>query len=203
MAFKQHATAASNRCGAGVPQLPDTLLIELIVDGDKDAFGTLYLRHHDYVLRVIMRHLNNVAMAEEVVNEVFLEVWRTAKHFAAKSQVTTWLMGIARHRAISATRRRSEEPLDDRAAAGLEDEADDALICVQKRERSDILQKCLQQLPQTQREVIDLIYYQDKSVGEAARSIGIPAATVRTRMFYARGRIADLLQREGIDHSYI
>lgn len=204
MTSTKHATAALTGCGATVSaQVPDKVLIKSIIDGDNDAFAMLYRRHHDYVLRVVMRHVNNIAVAEEVANDVFIEVWRTAKQFAGKSQVTTWLMGIARHRAISALRRRSEAPLDDRAAAALEDPADDGLQYVEKRERSDILRECLMQLPRTQRDVIDLVYFQDKSVDEAARSIGIPCATVRTRMFYARGRIADLLAREGINRPYL
>jgi RNA polymerase sigma-70 factor (ECF subfamily) len=203
MTSRRLATAASIRCGDVSTQLPDKVLIRAIADRDNEAFAELYRRHHDYVLRVVMRHVNSAAVAEEVANDVFIDVWRTARQYAAKSQVTTWLMGIARHRAISACRRRGEDALDERAAAAIEDPGDDGLKRVETRERSDILQRCLARLPKAQRCVIDLVYYQDKSVDEAARCIGIPPATVRTRMFYARNRMAELLQNQGIDRSYI
>ncbi len=199
---RHEAVTAAKRGDAVVARLPDEVLINAIIDGDKDALRQLYLRHYDYVLRIVMRHTRNAAVAEEVANEVFLEVWRTAKSFAARSQVTTWLMAIARHKALSAMRRRTEAPLDERYAATIEDPADDASVSLEKRKRSEILRKCLMQLPRSQREVIDLVYYQEKSVGEAARSIGIPPATVRTRMFYARSRIAEMLSMIGVDRNW-
>ncbi len=201
--FGRHeSVTASKRGDAVVARLPDQVLIDSIIDGDKDALRQLYLRHHDYVLRIVTRHTRNEAVAEEVANEVFLEVWRTAKSFEAKSQVTTWLMAIARNKALSAIRRRTEAPLDEQYAATIEDPADDASVSFEKQKRSEILRKCLAKLPRSQREVIDLVYYQEKSVGEAARSIGIPAATVRTRMFYARTRIAEMLSSVGVDRAW-
>jgi RNA polymerase sigma-70 factor (ECF subfamily) len=199
---RHESVTAVKRGDAVVAQLPDQVLIDSIIDGDKDALRQFYLRHYDYVLRIVTRHTRNAAVAEEVANEVFLEVWRTAKSFEAKSQVTTWLMAVARNKALSAMRRRTEAPLDEGYAATIEDPADDAAVSFEKRKRSEILRKCLMQLPRSQREVIDLVYYQEKSVGEAARSIGIPAATVRTRMFYARSRIAEMLSNIGVDRAW-
>ena len=196
------AVTTAARGGAVVAYLPDSVLIDSISDGDKGALRELYVRHYEYVLRVVTRHTRNAAVAEEVTHEVFLEVWRTAKSFAGKSQVTTWLMAIARNKALSAMRRRSEAELDEGFAASIEDPADDAAVSFEKRKRSEILRKCLMQLPRSQREVIDLVYYQEKSVGEAARSMGIPAATVRTRMFYARSRIAEMLSNVGVDRAW-
>jgi RNA polymerase sigma-70 factor (ECF subfamily) len=131
--------------------------------------------------------------------EVFLDVWRQAESFKAKSLVSTWLLGIARYKALSALRRRSDEHLDDDALAMIEDPADDAETLVEKEDCRAIVQHCLAQLSPAHREVLDLVYYHEKSVNEAAEIVGIPANTVKTRMFYARTRMEKFLKLAGVD----
>ena len=96
-------------------------------------------------------------------------------------------------------RRRSDEQLDDQAAAAVEDPADNPEISIHNKDRSAVIQKCLSQLSAAQREVIDLVYYHDKSVEEVAQIVGVPASTVKTRMFYARRQMAAFLQAAGFD----
>jgi RNA polymerase sigma-70 factor (ECF subfamily) len=112
--------------------------------------------------------------------------------------VSTWLLAIARYKALSALRRRIDEPLDDHLAATLEDTADDPETVVGTKDRNAIVQKCLKELSPAHREVIDLVYYHEKSVDEVSRIVGVPAATVKTRMFYARSKMADLLKQAGV-----
>ena len=95
-------------------------------------------------------------------------------------------------------RRRTEEHLDDNMAATIEDTADNPETVVHKHDRNTIVQKCLTQLSPAHREVIDLVYYHEKSVDEVARIVGVPPATVKTRMFYARSKMADLLKQSGV-----
>src|SRR5919198_1682716 len=176
----------------------DEELIELIADGDKRAMQVLYARHNVRVYRFILRLTSNQSLAEDLVSEVFLDVWRQAEAFESKSQVSTWLLAIARYKALSALRRRTDEPLDDEMAASIEDTTDDPETVVHKKDRSTIVQKCLRQLSPAHREVIDLVYYHEKSVDEVAQIVGVPAATVKTRMFYARSKMADLLKQSGV-----
>jgi RNA polymerase sigma-70 factor, ECF subfamily len=179
-------------------RISDRSLVDLIADGDRRAFETLYSRHRSHVFRYLIRLIGNDPVAEEIVNDVFLEVWRSAHRFEAKSQVATWLLAIARYKALSALRRRSEAQIDDDAVAAIADPADDAETTADRQSRSAILKKCLTQLPAAQREVIDLVYYQDKSVEEVAKFVGVAANTVKTRMFYARNRMASLLNEAGL-----
>jgi RNA polymerase sigma-70 factor (ECF subfamily) len=158
----------------------------------------LYARHNVRVYRFIVRLTGNTSLAEDLVSEVFLDVWRQAEGFESKSQVSTWLLAIARYKALSALRRRSDEHLDDRMAATIEDTADDPETAVYKVDRNAIVQKCLTRLSPAHREVLDLVYYHEKSVDEVARIVGVPAATVKTRMFYARNKMADLLKQSGV-----
>jgi RNA polymerase sigma-70 factor (ECF subfamily) len=189
---------ASPHFRAPVQETSDEALIELIAEGDKRAMQVLYARHNVRVFRFIVRLTGNQTLAEDLVSEVFLDVWRQAEGFEAKSQVSTWLLAIARYKALSALRRRTEEHLDDRMAASIEDTSDDPETVVHARDRNGILQKCLKQLSPAHREVIDLVYYHEKSVDEVARIVGVPPATVKTRMFYARSKMADLLKQSGV-----
>jgi RNA polymerase sigma-70 factor, ECF subfamily len=183
---------------APAQETTDEELIELIAEGDKRAMQVLYARHNVRVFRFIVRLTGNQSLAEDLVSEVFLDVWRQAEGFEAKSQVSTWLLAIARYKALSALRRRTEEHLDDNMAATIEDTADNPETVVHKQDRNTIVQKCLTQLSPAHREVIDLVYYHEKSVDEVARIVGVPPATVKTRMFYARSKMSDLLKQSGV-----
>ena len=110
------------------------------------------------------------------------------------------MLAIARnnYKALSALRRRSDERLDENATA-IADPADDAETTVDKRDRNALVQHCLSQLSVLHREVLDLVYYHEKSVDEVAEIVGAPANTVRTRMFYARKRMQTLLEAAGVD----
>ncbi len=176
----------------------DEALIGLIAGGDKRAMQVLYARHNVRVYRFIVRLTGNTTLAEDLVSEVFLDVWRQAEGFEAKSQVSTWLLAIARYKALSALRRRTDEHLDDHMAETIEDTSDDPETMVNTKDRNSIVQKCLKALSPAHREVIDLVYYHEKSVEEVAQIVGVPAATVKTRMFYARSKMADLLKQSGV-----
>ena len=189
---------ASPHTRAPVQDTSDEALIGLIADGDKRAMQVLYARHNVRVYRFIVRLTGNQSLAEDLVSEVFLDVWRQAEGFESKSQVSTWLLAIARYKALSALRRRTDEHLDDQMAASIEDTADSPETVVDTKDRNTVVQKCLRQLSPAHREVIDLVYYHEKSVEEVAKIVGVPAATVKTRMFYARTKMADLLKQSGV-----
>ena len=189
---------APPRVRASVPDTSDEALVGLIADSDKRAMQVLYGRHNVRVYRFIVRLTGNTTLAEDLVSEVFLDVWRQAAGFEAKCQVSTWLLAIARYKALSALRRRSEDQLDDVTAATIADPSDDPETIVYNKDRSTIVHKCLSQLSPAHREVIDLVYYHEKSVDEVAQIVGVPAATVKTRMFYARNKMADLLKQSGV-----
>jgi RNA polymerase sigma-70 factor (ECF subfamily) len=177
----------------------DEALVQLIADGDRRAMAQLYARHNVRLYRFILRLTGNAATAEDLVNDVFLELWRAARNFRAESRVSTWLLAIARNRALSLMRRRADEPLDDRVAAMIEDTADDPEATADKLSRRSIVRRCLQQLSPAHRQVMDLVYYHDRSVDETAVILGISPNTVKTRMFYARSKMDGLLRQAGVE----
>lgn len=158
----------------------------------------LYTRHHVRVFRFALRIVRDDALAEDVVSEVFLEVWRKAGTFAGRSQVSTWLLAITRHKAYDVARRRSTGRLDDGEYEAVADPSDDPEISMCKKQNGSILFDCLSNLPPHHREIIDLVYYHERSIAEAAAILCVPPNTVKTRMFYARQRLAHLLAANGI-----
>ena len=88
-------------------------------------------------------------------------------------------------------------------AAALEDPQDGPEVTLQNRQKAEVLLNCLRQLSLAHRQVIDLVYYHEKSIDEVAEITGIPQNTVKTRMFYARKRIAELMAVQGIDRAIV
>jgi RNA polymerase sigma-70 factor, ECF subfamily len=171
----------------------DEMLIRRIAGGDQLAMRTLFGRHRVPLYRWLLRLVGDEALAEDLLSELFLDVWRQAASFEARSSVSTWLLAIARYKALSARRRRTDAELDDELASKLADPADDPERVLQKKDRAEVLRRSLTRLSPEHGEVIDLVYYHGKSVKEVAEIIGIAEATVKTRMFYARKKLAALV----------
>jgi RNA polymerase sigma-70 factor (ECF subfamily) len=121
-------------------------------------------------------------------------VWRHAGRFQCRSSVSTWLMSIARHKTLSARRRRTDAELDEKIEATVADSAGDPEAELQEKGRSELLRRALMRLSSEHRQVIDLVYYHQKSVAEVAHILDVPPATVKTRMFYARKKLAELVK---------
>ena len=180
----------------------DEVLIGRIANGDRLAMQVLYARHHVRVFRFVVRLVRDEATAEDLISEVFLDVWRQAGRFEGRSAVSTWMLAIARFKALSALRRRPDQELDEETAGAIEDLSDDPAAALEKKDKSVMLRKCLTGLSAEHREIIDLVYYHEKSVEEVAEIVGIPENTVKTRMFYARKRLAELVKAAGIDRGW-
>jgi len=163
----------------------------------------LYARHSVRVFRFALRFVADEGAAEDLVNEVFLDVWRKAGGFAGHSQVSTWLLAIARNKAIAVTRRRTCEPLNDNVCETIQDGADDPETVMGKGQTRSLLSQCLTNLSPAHREVIDLVYYHEKSIDEVAEIIQVPPNTVKTRMFYARNHLAKLLAEARLDRNLL
>jgi RNA polymerase sigma-70 factor (ECF subfamily) len=177
----------------------DDMLLESIADGSRTAMHILYCRHNVRVYRFILRIVRDATTAEDLVSQVFLDVWRTAGQFQGRSQVSTWLLSIARFKALTAMRQRRFEDIDQEDVRQIPDDCDTPETSLDRSDTSAILRACVQKLSPAHREIINLVYYHEKSVEEVGQIIGIPQSTVKTRMFYARKQLADLLKGCGVD----
>ena len=191
--------AAAQRDLIAAQVTSDEALLESISEGGRTAMHTLYSRHHVRVYRFILRMVRDAATAEDLTSQVFLDVWRTARQFQGRSQVSTWLLSIARFKALTSLRQRKHEDIDQDEMLEIADEAETPEACLDRSTTSAILRACVAKLSPAHREIINLVYYHEKSVEEAGQIIGIPQSTVKTRMFYARKQLADLLKVAGVE----
>src|SRR5262249_53155518 len=168
----------------------DERLVKRVAAGDRVAMEVLYTGQHLRTYRFVLRIVNDAAAAEDLTSDAFLDVWKNAGRFEGRSQVSTWILSIARYKALAALRRRSNAPLDDDIVCSIPDDAESPEAIVHKQNESAVLRWCLTQLSPAQREVIDLVYYHEKSIAEVAEIIGAPQNTVKTRMFHRRKRVA-------------
>ena len=179
--------------------ISDEMLLESIADGNRISMHILYARHNVRVYRFILRMVRDASTAEDLVSQVFLDVWRTATQFEGRSQVSTWLLSIARFKALTALRQRRFEDIDQEEVREIADQGDTPEACLDRATTSEILRACVAKLSPAHREIINLVYYHEKSVEEVGAIIGIPQSTVKTRMFYARKQLGDLLRGAGVD----
>src|ERR1035437_7183242 len=110
----------------------DEVLIARIAGGDRLAMQVLFARHYVRVYRFVLRLVRNEATAEDLRSEAFLDVWRQAGKFEGRSAVSTWMLSIARFKALSALRRRQDAVLDDEMAERIEDQSDDPEVALAK-----------------------------------------------------------------------
>ena len=180
----------------------DEVLIGRIAKGDRLAMQVLFARHHVRVYRFVLRLVGNPSAAEDLISEVFLDVWRQADRFEGRSAVSTWMLAIARFKALSALRKKPDQELDDETAETIEDTSDNPEVALAKKDKGKVLRQCLSKLSPEHREIIDLVYYHEKSIEEVAEIVKIPENTVKTRMFYARKKLAELLKAAGIERGW-
>jgi RNA polymerase sigma-70 factor (ECF subfamily) len=180
----------------------DRALVERVAKGDRAAVRLLFMRHHARVYRFAARQTGSEMMADDIANEVFLELWRQAPGFEGRSEVSTWLLGIARFKALSLLRKRKEDWIDDEKAAAVPDGADTPEVVTMKEDKGAALRRFVDALPEEHRVVIDLAYYHGQSIAEIGEVLQIPVATVKTRMFYARKKLGDALKAAGYDRGW-
>lgn len=168
-----------------------------MAEGDQEALGQLYDSTNRLVFGLIQRILGDPASAEEVTLEVYTQVWRQAPNYdPRRGTPSAWMLTIARSRAIDRLRsteqtRRRQEPLDTVDAARAtgrnpEESASEA-------ERREVVTRALAELPDEQRQVIELAYYGGYSHSEIATKLSLPLGTVKTRTRLAMGRLRESL----------
>jgi RNA polymerase sigma-70 factor (ECF subfamily) len=180
-------------------RISDEMLLKGVAEGDKAAMHIMFARHRVRVFRFIQGMVRNAAIADDLVSQVFLDVWRSANRFENRARVSTWLLSIARFKALSSLRGRTYETIDQDDVAGIVDDADTPEVALDRKETNAILRECIDRLSPDHREIIDLVYYHEQSVAEASVIVGIPVATVKSRMFFARKYLARMLVNAGFE----
>ena len=187
--------------GKTVPAMPrafahlsDEAVVALIARSDEQALAELYDRFGRVAYGLARRILRDESLAEDAVQDAFLTAWRRADTFMPeRAKASTWLLTLVHRRAVDLVRRedsRRAEPIDETAEAPAAGTAEDVVWLRLERER---VQSALQQLPDQQREALELAYYGGFSQSELAERLGQPIGTIKSRMFSGLGRLRDLL----------
>jgi RNA polymerase sigma-70 factor (ECF subfamily) len=178
---------------------PDEELIARVCWREESALHIIYDRYHRLVFTIALRTVGDRELAEEVVQDVFQAVWQSASSFQPNGNVSAWLIGITRHRAIDATRSRRfrsrarEDLLDDEhmnGAAGATHSDTDMLML------RAVMRTALAELPTAQRQAIELGYYGGLTHTEIAARLGEPVGTIKSRMRMGLMKLRDLLALE-------
>jgi RNA polymerase sigma-70 factor (ECF subfamily) len=183
-------------------RVPDEALLLLVAGGDNAAFECLYLRYVDLVYSVALRVVADAGIAQDVAQEVFLRVWRRPSLFdASRGRFITWLMSVARNRAVDEIRSRGRRRLREiTPAPGVEDPADpqavDPQLAAELASEAQSVRQELAMLPEEQRVTIELAYFGGMTQQEIAAVLDTPLGTVKTRV-----RLAMKKLRLGLDGS--
>ena len=181
-------------------QPSDTELLHAIVRGDEAALAALYDRYASILLGLLMRILHSRPEAEDVLQEVFLQVWRRAEHFdEARGRGFTWLVTLARSRAIDRLRALdSRERTVNTAArdAAATDTYADATDDVLRAEQAEVVRRALSEIPEEQRRALLLAYYEGLTQTEIATLLDQPLGTVKTRMRAGLTKLRELLRQQ-------
>jgi RNA polymerase sigma factor (sigma-70 family) len=173
--------------------LSDEALVALVARSDEDALAELYDRVGGIAYGLAHRILRDDALAEDAVQEAFLSLWRGAGSFVPeRAKASTWILTLVHRRAVDLVRReqrRRTEPIDTAPEPAGGSAADDAWLRLE-RER---VQQALTQLPDQQREAIELAYYGGYTQSELAERLGEPLGTIKSRMFTGLARLRELL----------
>jgi RNA polymerase sigma-70 factor (ECF subfamily) len=186
--------------------LSDEALVALVARGDENALAELYDRVGRIAYGLALRILRDGQLAEDAVQDGFLTVWRTAATFRAeRAKASTWVLTLVHRRAVDLVRReerRRTEPLDEELAARAGAAAEPTEEAAWLRFERERVQVALKQLPDTQREAIELAYYGGFSQSELAERLGVPLGTIKSRMFAGLARLRELLDESTEEGSW-
>ncbi len=175
------------RNGKASTEMEDGELLQGVARGDQDALLTLHRRYVNLVYSMAWRVLQDVGLAEEVTQDIFLKLWQKGRQYdPARGRFSSWLLSVTRFAAIDRLRREDRQPSQANIAAGEQDEtaALEQLLPTDHAawERGQHLRLVLEQLPTEQRQIIELAYFGGLTHSELAEHLGLPLGTVKGRL---------------------
>ena len=173
----------------------DVELLHAVARGDEGALARLYDQYRVILFSLLLRILNSREEAEDVLQEVFLQVWKRAGDFDdTRGRPFTWLVTLARSRGIDRIRQLgARQRLADSAAQNAPDEASDAVTDTLHSEQKEIVARALASLPEEQRRTLNLAYFEGLTQSEIAEKLDTPLGTVKTRMRSGMIKLRELL----------
>ena len=186
--------------------LTDSDLIKACIPKNEEAFAVLYQRYEKRVFQYLMTIMNEATLAEETLVEVMLAIWKGLNTFKGQSKVSTWIFGIAHHKAVDALRKvtsqqRGGMPLEDIVETA--ESHENPLEDMQQKRMATLTNQALTTLSPNHREILHMAFYEELSYPEISELLGIPVNTVKTRVYYAKQQLKKNLQRHGVTEESI
>lgn len=177
----------------------ETELLATVAMADQSAFERLYRQYEKRVYQYVYTLVNDQTVAEDIVGETMMAIWRGAGTFSGTSRVSTWIFGIARHKSLDAIRKlgRQQREVDLDGAMDLPNPQESPLEDVHRKQMETITQRALATLSREHQEVLRLVFYEELPYEEIAAMLSIPTNTVKTRVYYAKKRLKEQLERMG------
>ncbi len=170
-------------------------LLDKIATGDEQALADFYHLFEDRIYRYAHARLNDPFTAADILNEVMLEVWKQAARFEGRSKLSTWLLGITRYKVLDRLRQRQRQPEQQQTDERLADDGPSHDTLIASAEDAEYLRHCLEKLPEAQREVMHLAFFEDLGYRDIASLIDCPEGTVKSRVFHAKEALKRCLSR--------
>ncbi len=169
--------------------------LKKIANGDEAALAAFYRAYEGRVYRFIKTKLNDSFEASDILNEVFLDVWRKAGTFEGRSKVSTWLFGIAYYKTMDRLRKKKPQLIDEEHFPEIADETPNIEACMLHAEENAHVHYCLEKLKTLHRAVMELAFFEDMGYAEIATIVDCPENTVKTRMFHAKQAMKQCLSK--------
>jgi len=181
--------------------MTDFDLIKSCIPDNQHAFEALYHRYEKRVFRYVMTVVADATLAEEILVEVMLAVWKGLKTFQGQSKVSTWIFGIAHHKAVDGLRKvtsqqRGGVPIEDILESP--DSKDGPLEETNKNRLAELTNRAMMNLSSDHREILHMAFYEGQSYPEISGTLDIPVNTVKTRVYYAKQQLKKILQQHSV-----
>lgn len=176
-------------------------LLARIADGEERAMKQFYDANADLIYRYIVARSGDTVLAADILNEVMLQVWRHPQGFEGRSKLSTWLIGIGRHKLLDHYRRQSRHQARHEAEAldeQLEDDSPDACCAVASEQLAGFIRDCVERLAAAHREVVHLAFFEEMAYPEIASVIGCPVGTIKSRIHHAKEKLRQCVQHLGM-----
>ena len=180
-------------------QIEDTYYIEKVLAGDTKSFAVLVDRYRDLVFTLALRMLKNREEAEEVAQDTFIKVFKSLSKFKGEAKFSTWIYRITYNSCLDALKKYKHEYQKDTIDEFTEwqlETLDNAFEILADKEQSQIIEACLQKLPEEESFLLTLYYFDEQSIAEIAKIVAISEANVKVKLFRSRKKLAALLKEK-------
>lgn len=177
----------------------DIAIIQMVLQGRQQAFATLVARYQGYVFTIVMRHVNNRELAEELAQDVFVKAYKALASFKGTSKFSTWLYTITHNTCLSHLRKKEDEtvfPGDDKMNIWAEERGDSRHpgMQLEQKAQQQLVNEAVQQLPVGDGELITLFYKAEQSIEEISIITGLTTSNVKVKLLRARQKLKDILE---------